>query len=379
MKIALIRRQFTAFGGAELYVSALARRLVDRGHEVHILARQWEESPGEGLIFHRISSRGGPSSIRLLSFARAAAVEVEAGDYDLVHSFERTYSQDVFRAGDGCHREWLNRRAEAYGTTAARLDRINPRHRTFLYLEKRLFTDPGLKLVIANSRAVRDEIIRHYSFPGDRIKIIYNGLDRTRFHPGLRDEHRAIVRRELGLSMEEPAALFVGSGYARKGLADVIRAMAALRNGLKLLVAGRDRIKPYRELARKLALTGSVLFLGPRMDVDRLYGAVDVFVLPSLYEPFSNACLEAMAAGLPVVTSERTGAAEVVENGANGYITELPAKVEDLAGKIGMSLDLDRGTVIEANEKILTPFDWELNLDQTIEAYDSIERGSARA
>ncbi len=370
MKLALIRKRYTDFGGAELYVSGLARRLVEQGHEVHILAREWEAEKTEGLIFDPIPPGRGPSFMGLLAFARDVAQKVQQGNFDLVHSFERTYSQDIFRAGDGCHIEWLARRARAYGGRKAFVDKINPKHRAFLSLEARLFSDPKLKCVLANSKRGREEIIKHYGVPGHKIRVVYNGLDREKFSPDLRKKHREKVRQELRLSRDEPVALFVGSGFARKGLPSVIQTLPQTR--IKLLVVGRDRPKPYESLARKLGLTQQVRFLGPRKDVERLYGAADVFVLPSLYEPFSNACLEAMAAGLPVVTTDETGAAEVIREGLNGYTVKFPVKVEELAEKISRSLKIDRAGLLETNEKVLEPFDWEKNLEQTLEAYNDI-------
>ncbi|MBW2139791.1 MAG: glycosyltransferase family 4 protein, partial [Deltaproteobacteria bacterium] len=339
MKLALIRKRYTDFGGAERYVSELARRLVDQGHEVHILAREWEAEKTEGLIFDPIPPGRGPSFFSLLTFARDVALKIQSGGFDLVHSFERTYSQDIFRAGDGCHREWLFRRARAYGRGKALVDSINPKHKAFLHLEARLFADEKLKCILANSKRGREEIIRHYRVPEDKIRVIYNGLDRGRFYPELREAHRERVRQELDLTQDEPVALFVGSGFSRKGLPNVIRALQQIQ--IKLLVVGRDRIKSYESLARKLSVAERVKFLGPRMDVERLYGAADVFVLPSLYEPFSNACLEAMAAGLPVVTSRETGAAEIIDDGQNGYNVDFPVDADELAEKMSRSLKID--------------------------------------
>jgi len=369
LKLALIRQRYTDFGGAELYVSRLAELLVERGHQVHVIAREWKAEPQEGLFFHAVTA-GGPTFVRLKTFARAAARIVQEENFDLVHSFERTDCQDVFRAGDGCHREWLERRARAGGPGRRWLDRINPRHRAFLELEARLFSSPRLKTVIVNSKLGRDEIIRHYGLPPDRFRVIYNGLDRTRFHPGLRAGFREEVRAELQLEPGEPVALFVGSGFARKGLAELIRALP--QTTVKLLVAGKDKIEPYRNLARRLGLADRVLFLGPRADVDRLYGAADLFVLPSCYDPFANACLEALAAGLPVVTTVETGAAEVVQEGLNGYGLSFPVRPDELAEKIHLALSLDRNSVITANQGLLTPFDWTENLTRTLKVYEEI-------
>ncbi|MBW2092315.1 MAG: glycosyltransferase family 4 protein [Deltaproteobacteria bacterium] len=371
MKLALIRKRYTDFGGAERYVSGLARRLADQGHEVHILAREWKVERAEGLIFDPIPKRRGPSFLSLLAFARDVARKVQSEKFDLVHSFDRTYSQDIFRAGDGCHIEWLSRRARAFGRGSALLDKLNPRHMAFLHVEARLFADPRLKLILTNSKRGREEIIRHYGVPGNKIRVVYNGVDRERFTPGLREKHREQVRQDLGLTYDEPIFLFVGSGFKIKGLFSIIQVLPILEG--KLLVAGRDRIKPYLSLARRLGVEDRVIFLGSRHDVERLYGAADVFVLPSLYELFSNACLEAMAAGLPVVTTDETGAAEVIRNGLNGYTVGFPVKIDELAEKISRSLKIDRAGLLEANERLLEPFDWDKNLEQTLEAYNAIQ------
>lgn len=370
MKLALIRQRYTGYGGAERYVSQLARRLMERGHEVHMLARAWDAAGDEGLVFHRIDSGGGPTAVRLRRFARNVAREVAAGGFDLVHSFERTYSQDVFRAGDGCHREWLVRRARVQGAWRGWLDRLNPRHRAFLDLEARMFADPRLKMVLVNSLRGRDEIMHHYGLPETKIRVLYNGLDRNRFHPGLRAQHRADVRRELKLAGDEPVVLFVGSGFLRKGLGELIRALPGTAGNL--MVIGRDRFEPFDRLARRVGVSGRVITLGPRSDVERFYAAADVFCLPSWYEPFSNACLEAMAAGLPVVTSRETGAAEAIRDGVNGYVVGFPTDPEELAEGLNRAFELNHTALLAANETVLSPFDWDKNMAGTLSVYEDI-------
>ncbi|MEW6264664.1 MAG: glycosyltransferase family 4 protein [Thermodesulfobacteriota bacterium] len=370
MKLAFIRQQYTDFGGAERYISQLVSRLLDLGHEVHVLARRWRARPRPGLTIHRVRCLGGPAFVRLPSFARQAADMVKAGAYDLVHGFDRTYLQDIYRAGDGCHREFLIRRTRAAGRGQALLDALNPKHRVLLRLEAKLFADPRLKLVLANSEQGRREIMRHYGLPESMIRVVYNGLDQVAFRPSPGQEHRRAVRSELRLPLDEPAALFVGSGFARKGLAETIQALPA--TNIRLLVAGRDRSRPYRRLARRLGVEGRVVFLGPRLDVARLYGAADVFVLPSWYEPFSNACLEAMASGLPVVTTRETGVAEIIQEGVNGFLVTFPVDPAEVAEKLKLALNLNHGRLLEANARALKPFDWEENLARTLAAYEEI-------
>ncbi len=375
MKIAFIRQKYTGFGGAELYVSRLAALFLDRGHEVHMLAREWGAAETGGLIFHRLKAGNGPAFVRLGRFAREAARAIESGGYDLVYSFERTYGQDIFRAGDGCHREWLARRAAALGPVRAALDSVNPRHRAFLALESRMFADPRLKVVIANSRQGREEIIRHYGLPEDKVRVIYNGVDRQRFHPGLSVLHREEVRRELKLEADEPTALFVGSGYLRKGLTDLLKALTGWPG--RLIVVGKDQAGPFERMASRLGVRDRVLFLGPRSDVERFYGGADVFVLPSWYEPFGNVALEAMVSGLPVVIGRDIGMAEAVREGSNGYLHGFPPRPGELAEKIGLALKLETGLLRQTNEEALRPYDWDRNLAETLEVCGGILGRSA--
>ena len=240
----------------------------------------------------------------------------------------------------------------------------------FLNLEKKLFSSPRLKVVLANSRRGRDEILNLYNLPEDRVRILYNGLDRERYHPGLAEKYRGEVRAELGLAPDEPVVLFVGSGFVRKGLAELIRSLPLV--GARLLVAGADRAGPFQDAARRLGVDDRVVFLGPRRDVDRLYGAADAFVLPSWYEPFSNACLEAAASGLPVVVTRESGAAEAIREGANGYLVDFPVDPEELADKVNRALKLDKDRIVRTNETLLAPFSWDDNLEQTLAAYREI-------
>jgi UDP-glucose:(heptosyl)LPS alpha-1,3-glucosyltransferase len=324
----------------------------------------------EKIIWDPVQSRGGPTFVKLKSFAGQAARVARDGGFDLIHSFERTWYQDVFRAGDGCHREWLRRRAIMKGPFQSLADRINPRHRAFLDLENRLFRSERLKKVLANSKQGKAEIIEHYGLPEDQIEVVYNGLDRRRFHPGLADQHREAVREELEMTSDAPMVLMVGSGFERKGLKELIKAMRGVEAAL--VAAGKDQPIPYALQARDVGIGRRAWFPGPRSDVHRLYGAADLFCLPSWYDPFSNACLEAMAAGLPVVTTDQTGAAEVIENGVNGYVVSFPVVSEELTEKINLGLELDREKLMAANQKILEPFDWDKNVDQTLAVYQEI-------
>jgi UDP-glucose:(heptosyl)LPS alpha-1,3-glucosyltransferase len=161
--------------------------------------------------------------------------------------------------------------------------------------------------------------------------VIYNGVDLAAFNPTLRDEWRARKRAELGISDSAMVFLFVGSGFARKGVPQLLRAMTGVR-GAHLIVVGEDRERALmRSAAGDMKLADRVRFAGAQMDVKSWYGMADCFVLPTLYDPFPNAALEAMASGLPLITSLQCGAAEFVESGVEGYICRDALDVVELA------------------------------------------------
>jgi UDP-glucose:(heptosyl)LPS alpha-1,3-glucosyltransferase len=159
---------------------------------------------------------------------------------------------------------------------------------------------------------VQTEIHERFGLPRERLPIIYNAIDTAVFHPGLA-AHRSTVRARHGIADDACMFLLVGSAYARKGVGRVLEALAAVPAPAHFMVVGRDR-RPakYAALARRFGVAHRVTFAGAQEDPKPYYGAADAFVLPTLYDPFPNAILEAMACGLPVVTSDRCGAAELV-------------------------------------------------------------------
>jgi UDP-glucose:(heptosyl)LPS alpha-1,3-glucosyltransferase len=381
MRIALIRRRYTAFGGAERYTTAVAEGLARRGHEVHLFAERWSGEGGgpPGPTLHRVPVPPGPSFARVLAFAAGAARAVSREQYDAVVSFERTLRQDVYRAGDGCHREWLLRRGA--GRTAAHraLVRANPLHATYLWLERRIFRDPRCRLIIANSHRGRDEIVRHYGTDPGRIAVLYTGVDLEVYHPRRRAERRGAVRRDWGLVQGEMALLFVGSGFERKGLGPLLRGLDLLRRdagnlAIHLLVAGRREVR-YERMARRLGLHERVTFLGGAGNVADLCAGADAFILPSLYDPFSSACLEAMAAGLPAITSRANGTSELIEDGVEGFVLDDPTDPGAIAKAILAAGDpAARETMGAAARRRAEAHPFEAHLDRLMELIEASVR-----
>lgn len=319
MKIAIVRQKYTPFGGAERFVQRALDGLRAQGVEVAVIAREWT---GDASGVLRCDPFHLGRTWRDAGFARCVQRIVAEGRFDLVQSHERIPGCHVFRAGDGVHATWLELRNRARGGIARWLTGRSPWHRYTLAAEAAMFAHPALRAVICNSRMVKDDIARRFGLPPERLHVIHNGVDLDHFHPGLRDEHRTRLRAELGIAADAPLMLFVGSGFERKGVPTLMRALAGMENrAAHALVVGKDR---HRKLCEKLAQTLGVdermHFVGGRQDVRPYYGAADVFCLPTLYDPMPNAALEALACGLPVVSTTTCGVRELVVAGVNGYL-----------------------------------------------------------
>ena len=321
LNIALVRQRYTAFGGAERFVERAMQALNAQGAQMTIVTRSW---PGNG---HHRALICNPLHLgnvwRDWSFARCVCRTLQEQDFDLVQSHERIACCDVYRAGDGVHREWLRQRQRTLGAIGKLGVALNPYHRYMLAAEKKLFSATRLKAVICISHMVKKDIQRHYAVPEEKLHVIYNGVDTSAFHPSLAERHRQPVREVFGIPPDALLFLFVGSGFERKGLAILLQALATQAENTHLLVVGKDkRMQNFRRAAVRLGLGARVHFAGGQADVLPFYGAADAMAFPTLYEPFGNVVLEAMASGLPVITSSKSGAAELIEHGKNGYICD---------------------------------------------------------
>jgi UDP-glucose:(heptosyl)LPS alpha-1,3-glucosyltransferase len=329
MKIALIRKNYRPYGGAEKYLVQVAEGLSNRGHDIHILsADEWGDT---GFVLHRIKTVSGPSLLSNLFFSANAGDLLKKERFDCVFSFERTGYQDIYRAGDGCHREWLNKRKEREPLYKRVSFLINPHHHLLLHLEKKTFERS--KVIVANSYMVKNDIIKNYSIPREKIHVIYNGVDLQRFHPS-DDDKKAAAKYSLGLQ-DRKVILFAGADLERKGLPALLRAFSVLEHkGIKLVVAGKRAKRRHVELIKRLGIEKSTVLWGPEKNIKKLYTAADIFVMPTIYDPFSNATLEAMASGIPVITTSANGASEIINDGVEGYVVSDPADSDTIAEKI---------------------------------------------
>ncbi len=310
LKIGFIRRGFSRSGGAEAYLKRLAAGVCEAGHDATLVTSpDW---PPNEWPFGELIALPGKTPVQFADAVETARLQETC---DVIMSLERVRHCDVFRAGDGVHRAWMDRRARAGGLTEHLSMALNSKHQRLFRLEEALFQHGGARRVIANSLMVKREIESIYGYPAERIDIVPNGVPVEKFRstPAERSESRALFE----LAPDDIALLFVGSGWERKGLADAVRALEEINDPkMKLLVAGRGNASAFRARGAQ--------FLGEVADLSTLYRACDLFVLPTLYDPFSNACLEAAASGIPVITTHANGFSEIITEGVHGSI--VPAR-----------------------------------------------------
>lgn len=331
LRLAVVRQRYNPYGGAERFIERALGALVREGAEITLITRNWDGAPQSGyrqIVCDPPYSRHlGGRAARDRSFAASAQRAMREGGYDITQAHERIPGCMIFRAGDGVHAAWLDHRGRDQSPLARLATRLSAFHRFILRQEAAMLAAPELRAVICNSRMVYDEMRRYYAVPQDKLVVIENGIDLGHFHPGLAAEWRTRQRQMLNLDADIPVFLYVGGGFARKGVPQIITALARCTSWYgqhsRLVVVGEDRhLETYRRQAAKLGLAERVLFVGPQRDVRPFYGMADAFVLPTRYDPMPNAALEALACGLPTLTSPTCGIATRITDGENGFVVD---------------------------------------------------------
>ena len=336
LKVALVHLRYSWTGGTERYLRQIADYLVEEGHDVTVVCRSAKGDAHPRVRFERLRAFALGGGWRQWAFAKAVERHVAESDYDVVYGLGKTWTHDVIRLGGGLHRTYLER---AHRATMTPLERAAGKgaikHRLALRIEARALAPGAYRRVVTNSEMVKRDVIDQYEIPLDKVSVVHNGVDLERFD---RDRHAAAasaLRRELGFNDEHTVLLFLGTGYGRKGLGPVIAAferVADTQPETRLLVVGFDpKQARYERLAERRGLAERVRFVGGREDTEVCYAASDLYVLPTLYDPFANTTLEALASGLPVITTASNGASELIVPGVHGTVLEHGARPEPLA------------------------------------------------
>lgn len=319
-RLALVRQKYRPDGGAERFVSRALEALDQHDLELNVITRQWQGPLKPEWRVHLCNPWKFGRISRERGFARAARKLWQREGFDLVQSHERIPGCDLYRAGDGVHRRWLEQRARVLPDWKARQLFADRYHRYVMNAEREMYAAPELKAVICNAEMVKQEIIDDFGVPEHKIRVIYNAIDSQRFSPP--DEQQlAQLRRQRNIDPQATCLIYVGSGFERKGLDAAIRAVADTDR--HLLIVGKDKDeKRYRSLAKTLNCEKRIHFYGMQPDTLPFYQMADGLLLPTLYDPFPNVILEAMACGLPVITTPTCGGAEFISTGENGFVCD---------------------------------------------------------
>jgi len=173
------------------------------------------------------------------------------------------------------------------------------------------------------------------------VRVIHSAIDPDRFLADDRTERRQAERNRWGVNADLPVGLFVAMNYRLKGLTPLIRAVAAVPADRKFRIAvvGHPKFAKYARLAEQLGAAERMLFLGFRADPKDAYFAADFLVHPTFYDPCSLVALEALACGLPVLTTRFNGASELLTPPSDGLVLDDPHDAKSFATALEQMLD----------------------------------------
>ena len=388
MRLAIARQRYNPFGGAERFVEGALGALGQSGEvNVTLLTRAWDEAATttsgnrhveivnpayRALPFGRVN--------RDRTFAEAVGQIIRENRFDLVQAHERIPGCHIFRAGDGIHAAWLRHRQADQPVLSNWWQKLDPYHAYTVEAERAMFAHANLRAVICNSKMVAEEIRTEYGVATETLHVIYNGVDLLKFSRENVAKFRESVRKEFLIPQDAPLVLYVGSGYQRKGVAPLLKAMAQpeLRAaGAWLAVVGADKhLERYRKLAESLKAADRVVFTGAQKEVAAWYGAADVFALPTQYDPCPNAALEALACGLPTLTSPTCGVAELIVNPLAGAVVspQDPAAMAMALSRLLEATRLPESAAANAARSSVAHLSWEAMSQQLQALYATLAK-----
>jgi UDP-glucose:(heptosyl)LPS alpha-1,3-glucosyltransferase len=350
MKIAIVVREYHRHGGISKGTAEVAERLVKLGHEIHIFTSKWMDVKDNRVIFHKVPIvRLGfleksvlykiNKFLQGLTFLITSKILVNYRNFDIVQVKGDSLAKFDIVSAHSCHKAWLKiARKEIKNPIDWIMKNLNPHHWRILLTEKLNYKKGNYKKIVAVSYGVKKEIMQCYNVLEEDIVVIPNGIDLEEFNPKNRSLYFEEVRKEYNIPLDYFVLLFIGYEFRRKGLEFVIKAIAKIKNEkIKLIVVGNDNKKPYEKLAKDLGVLDKVIFVGQQTKVNKFYAASDIFVFPTFYEAFSHVTLEAIASGLPLLTTKVNGTEELITDGKEGFFINRDA--DDIAEKIKILIE----------------------------------------
>lgn len=345
--VTLIKSTLHKTGGLEKYTWQLAEDFCALSAAVTILTTGSITPPFASPLLKIVSFpiRHAFSFLQLLHFDSACSHYLAEHPTPIVFSLDRTRVQTHIRAGNGVHAAYLQQRSREEGRFKSLSFHLNPLHRAILAIEKKAFEDPHLKILFTNSQMIKNEILSHYRVRPDAITVLHNGVEWHAMQSAFDNwqEGRAIALQKYCLDPSAYHFLFIGHNYQRKGLDKLLRALSEIQHApFQLSVIGKDKnLAHFQHLAKECGLENKVFFFGPSHDITSFYQLADCLVIPSVYDPFANVTVEALAMGLFIVSSQTNGGSEVLSP-HSGAIIEVLDDPSSFAQSLELALSLPK-------------------------------------
>lgn len=349
MKIAIVIERFEPWrGGAETSTQEIARLLVDRGHDVHIITATNAIGPPD-ITIHRVQATTLLRPLRMAAFVRRAASLIARESFDVVHAISPVACADFYQPRGGLIGETLERNVATRTSRPRQLLKqallaMNLKQRSLHDLERDVFRDGG-PAILAVSQYVARQCERIYGAKAPRVRVVFNGVQIRVPTPDEVAGHRANIRKQHRIEDSTLVLLFIAHNFRLKGLGPLIetasRLMTSGFDAFRILVVGRDNPVGYQRRIESIGLSRHITFTGPSQRSQVYLCGSDVLVHPTYYDPCSRVVLEALASGLPCITTRFNGAAEVMTDGREGFIIETPDDVGLWARRIRELADAD--------------------------------------
>jgi len=373
VRIALvIFRSDPARGGAERYTTDLAAALAARGLQPTIVSSAFDDSPAEGVARARMDCSAPTRAAAYFRFLNGVERWVEAARPDLVHAMLPIRRCDLYHPHAGIAAEEVAAGHRLQANPIARAltwlgNRLNRKRNAFARVERAMLEADPPPLVLCLSEYIRSALDRHYHLPDSSKVALVNGVDLARFDPAA--ENPDPLAR-FGIGEECVVALLVAQDFSRKGVAEAIAAVAAAGDPrLRLVVVGGDDSRPLRDAIRAARMGGRVVFTGPA-DPRPFYQYADFFILPTRHDPCSLVLLEALAMGMPCITTRQNGAAQVMTHGVHGFVVDSQQDAAGLAAAVkGMLDEPVRERMRQACRELRPSLRFESHVEKLLEAY----------
>ena len=388
MRIAIVTSGVHHQAGPAKVTAALVERLCE-DHQVSVFSHNIEGIDLSKIKHYKVPAVTRPNFLAYLTFLVSSTIILTAlsflgkRSFDIIHSagcfcaFSTNVITSHFCEKEGLRLERSNIIEMPHKSIWQKLKVLDHSiyRRLAAFVEGVIIGRDSPKALIVVSQSMKREFIRHYGNAAKNIIVIPNGVDTLRFHPTNRLLYRGQIRQEHGVSRSDPLLMFAGGDWERKGVRYIIEALPLLsKRNVKLIIIGSGDEKFYGQLAELKRVRDRIIFVPHSSNLWAYYAASDIFVLPTIYEPFGLVIVEAMASGLPVITSRVAGAADLIIDGVNGLLLRAPSDVNGLAAKIELLLSNAglRKTMGERARETAEKFSWDQVAQKTLEVYNTV-------